>query len=385
VYQKCWSRELLPAAHDHCRKCCLEALQAGARTVVIDNTNVQTKYMAVYTQMAADASAKVVVVEVICHSLSELRRRGLHSVPIEVLGKMQARWEPCPGAIRLLSPPADLQTVRCNAGPRSGVGIRRWLEMNRCYHHSTNRARTHLEMAVGTQPAKFVSIPPSLANEFIAQVAAELDGRRAGAAESMFYLAEERSNDLFRFFVDLDVVADEPMDRSILDSIVSVAQSVIGNAYGADATKVLVTGSLHPEELADGRWKSGRHLHFPNLTVSPETAITVIRPRLVEALSLSKIGARSSEWQGNVDWGHAVDEAVYHPNGGNLRMLGARKVKKGVDLGAARLHSLLAVYEAAEYGEVNEDSMAEYRENTEQLLRDLSIRCNSRPESKLES
>ena len=242
---------------------------------------------------------------------------------------------------------------------------------------------------MGGEPLSFVTVHPSRHDEFTRLYAAELDARRDGRPENPLYLAEERGDE-FRFFVDLDAVSHTPLSDHDLATVVTTLQRLVREAFGLRAP-VLVTGA--GPETVQGGIKVGRHLHCPTLVVGTDAAQR-LRSELVAALSLAceDDGAMSKKQQKkkskrkqkadssvalddhSIDWGQAVDAAVYHASGATLRMFGSRKVKKDRDLGPERIHRLLAVFGGD--GRFDAVAMARYESDTVALLRDLSIRCS---------
>jgi predicted kinase len=385
VYLECFDRALLPKAHAACKDHFCAALADGVATIIVDNTNTCTAEFTTYLDLAAAADVPVAVVELQCESLGELTRRGQHQVPADAMRRMRARWTDHPDAIRLRSQNATAAA----AGPGPAIGVRTWLEQHHCYHLNQARPRTHIQFAMGGEPLSFVTVHPSRHDEFTCLYAAELDARRDGRPENPLYLAEERGDE-FRFFVDLDAVSHQPLSDHDLAMVVTTLQRLVHETFGLRAP-VLVTGA--GPETVQGGIKVGRHLHCPTLVVATDAAQR-LRSELVAALSLAceDDGAMSKKQKKkskrkqkadsfvalddhSIDWGQAVDAAVYHASGATLRKFGSRKVKKYRDLGPERIHRLLAVFGGD--GRFDAAAMARYESDTVALLRDLSIRCSS--------
>lgn len=79
----------------------LDALAAGTRLVIVDNTNSQRWEYAPYVAAARACGFAVRVVEIAVRDTETLRcvnARNRHGVPLEAAQAMLARWEPDPTA-----------------------------------------------------------------------------------------------------------------------------------------------------------------------------------------------------------------------------------------------------------------------------------------------
>lgn len=81
-------------AHCQCERRTREALEAGVPVVAVANTFVRARDMRAYKDMAAELGVTVEIINVFDGGLTDaqLAKRNLHSVPVEAIAKMRARW-----------------------------------------------------------------------------------------------------------------------------------------------------------------------------------------------------------------------------------------------------------------------------------------------------
>jgi hypothetical protein len=116
----------------------------------------------------------------------------------------------------------------------------------------------------------------------------------------------EQKTDVFRFFVDLDWRADEPIsDEQLLGIIEKMCGVVPGRCLASRAP-------VRTEE--DGRIKSGVHIHWPETHVTRAKALA-FRTRIMLKLD------------DDPEWNSGIDSSVY--GGSGLRMIGSHKMPTG--------------------------------------------------------
>ena len=87
----------LGIAHRICFKSVQKALEQG-RNVIVSNTFTMLKEINRYVKMAENLKVKVDIVSINRHlTTAEVFARNVHSVPIEVIERMQNRWVLYPG------------------------------------------------------------------------------------------------------------------------------------------------------------------------------------------------------------------------------------------------------------------------------------------------
>lgn len=119
------------------------------------------------------------------------------------------------------------------------------------------------------------------------------------------YVVEQKT-DVFKFFVDLDWRADEPLsDEQLLGIIEKMCTVVQGRCIAARAP-------VRTEE--DGRLKSGVHIHWPDAHVTRAEALA-FRTRIL------------LEMDDDPEWNERIDSSVY--GGSGLRMIGSHKLPTG--------------------------------------------------------
>jgi hypothetical protein len=134
-------------------------------------------------------------------------------------------------------------------------------------------------------------------------------------------------------FCDLDFPAGQCVTRDILLAAARALQDA-ARPYARGAVEIVVTGAEVGADPPNPR--VGVHLHAPAALVSPEQAAR-LRVALVQLLSVSGgTDATAAPWR----WGDVVDSGVYSAERG-LRLLGSRKISKGVDVG--RVYELVGV------------------------------------------
>jgi hypothetical protein len=88
-YREVWKPQLLGEAHKQCQFNVELAMSLGARVIAVTNTNISSKYMLAYQQLAIDYDYKVFYLVV---ERAHTNDNG-HLVPLEAISGMAARWE----------------------------------------------------------------------------------------------------------------------------------------------------------------------------------------------------------------------------------------------------------------------------------------------------
>lgn len=131
---------------------------------------------------------------------------------------------------------------------------------------------------------------------YVAYIAAVRQDKRV-------YVVEQKT-DVFRFFVDLDYKAPEPLDETLLLEVIQkMCEVVPGRCVVARA----------PQRPLDGLVKCGVHIHWPDTHVTRQEALAY-RTRILMELD-------------GPEWAEFIDASVY--GGSGLRMLWSHKKPVG--------------------------------------------------------
>ncbi|KAK3259837.1 hypothetical protein CYMTET_31191 [Cymbomonas tetramitiformis] len=377
LYSLCFDPGRLQEAHDYCRRAFMEGVEAGARLIIVDNTNSRLGEYAFYCRHARRCGYDVGVLQLECPSerdAVQCHARGTHGVPVAVAQAMWTRWEEDPSAVRLralhlgggseapeeqgCSDSFPERTASSGStplheaphGPAAGAraqtsekledtvpplpSLQQWL---RPYRSSRRGQKiSHLQMRVGSEAHVSMWVPPLSRAQFMRVYAADRGPK---------YLCELHDGS-FRLFMDIDLVCTQPLEGEWLLWLMQRLQAVVVSKHSAAASacRVIATTTA-PEDISvdnkDRRIKSGVHLHMPDVIVDSSQAIE-IRESLIFCLSSDKnaCGSGKSSCDGaqeacappKVNWETAIDGAVYRPGCG-LRMMGSLKTKKGMVLG----------------------------------------------------
>jgi predicted kinase len=84
---------LLRNAHQYCFKKFTDSLQEGIQLIIIDNTNTQRWEYEKYVDHAQAAGYEVEIIAMPFIDPELAAKRNVHGVPLDVIKKMQARWE----------------------------------------------------------------------------------------------------------------------------------------------------------------------------------------------------------------------------------------------------------------------------------------------------
>lgn len=119
------------------------------------------------------------------------------------------------------------------------------------------------------------------------------------------YVVEQKTP-IFKFFVDLDWRDTEPLAHDRLTDIVRTMGTVVPGR--------VIVACAPPRPEADGRIKSGVHIHWPDTKVRRAEALA-FRTRILLELG------------DDPEWNTRIDSSVY--GGSGLRMIGSHKVPTG--------------------------------------------------------
>ena len=115
VYAQCFAPDRLEQAHDFCRDTFRAALEASARVILLDNTNVTLREYGGYMAEAEAAGYETMVVELRAPSAAKAVRisgsRGEHGVAPAVVARNFGRWEEDASAL-VLAPALPEQETR---------------------------------------------------------------------------------------------------------------------------------------------------------------------------------------------------------------------------------------------------------------------------------
>ena len=175
-----------------------------------------------------------------------------------------------------------------------------------------------------------LSIDPSHAEEFLNVYARDIDN-------NVNHFVNELRTAVFRFFVDVDFVASQELQGVELRTLCQIVQRCAKKFYPrVDPQSPLFTCVVctAPPLPKLGGFKSGVHLHFPELRVEMQEAM-LMRNMIIYELSqsnevpcptLSNAAASNFAPSERIEaWNTAIDEAVYVSSG--LRLLGSLKLE----------------------------------------------------------
>jgi hypothetical protein len=173
--------------------------------------------------------------------MQEFYHRGVHSVPMQDIGRMHGRWEIDDQSLPFLSPAqGSANGSTCVADPNE-VSLRTWLTQNHMLHNNKAREITYLNIAEDTEESKFISAPKSLEIEFLR--------RYSSNDNSSWSLAEYASLHMFSFFCDIDQAYSSPSEAIDILSVASNLAAVLGRTWGGSRLSiVIVTGTLLEEK-----------------------------------------------------------------------------------------------------------------------------------------
>jgi hypothetical protein len=122
------------------------------------------------------------------------------------------------------------------------------------------------------------------------------------------FVVEQKTN-IFKFFVDIDYKAKEPLSKEEIERICSAMNDVV------DCGRCCIART-RPRACAEGI-KTGVHIHWPDRKVTRASALA-IRTKILMAFPDASEG---------VDWSKVIDASVY--GGSGLRMIWSHKKPTG--------------------------------------------------------
>ncbi len=355
IYNHVFSVDKLNDAHQFCwekyQKAIEDRLSGKIRQIIVDNTNSQKREYQKYWDGAVDYSLKVAIIEVACSGPSQVSvfcRRSRHNVPQRTCHAMFARWERDPRAFILdaltdeqgyMKPKPDDSSLKCDSRtitktlPLPGMTfsdktLSNWMSENHMFHFSKSRSdTTHLQMAVGTKSATFISVSKKMRNEFLLRY---VDDNEPQYIHEMIGGDADRR---FRMFLDIDFSFVRCITSDELKTIMMTAQQCTASsnemviATGI-STEIIWEPKVVEEDNAHLK-RTGLHLRLPQTYVNRDEALKFCEN--LATLLNDRIPL--------IDWTDAIDTEIYGPAGG-LRMFLSHKVNKGNDQG--RVYSIIA-------------------------------------------
>ena len=131
------------------------------------------------------------------------------------------------------------------------------------------------------------------------------------------YLIECRTEPLFKWHADIDLLFDSEVTELEIGEIIKTIGSAISISENLKIPKPLVVLRTTPKNHKN-LIKTGIHIICPTLEVDAERAV-VIQQKSVELLNKAKLNCKNEG-----GWEDAFDTSVY--NGSGLRMTGSRKM-----------------------------------------------------------
>lgn len=174
-------------------------------------------------------------------------------------------------------------------------------------------------MSAGRHPLSNVSmdgwrggklyVPPNDYDEFLTRIAQELD------RGIPLYLIERRTDPIFKWHADLDLIAEKELDVDQLLSIVQILQRCLHETVGHKSS-LLVLRNEPTRKRGTSMIKTGVHVIALKAGVTTEQCLLIRERALPDLRVLLEL---------SVPWEDAYDTSVYVGNG--LRMIGCRKME----------------------------------------------------------
>jgi hypothetical protein len=206
-----------------------------------------------------------------------------------------------------------------------------WLKENKLFvTKNSGKSITHLCLDGGA-----LHVPKDEYPEFMKRYKKCLDD-----PEEKYFICEVPTA-VCRMYVDMDIIGDKKMDIDAMEQYFLGIRDVVNSFFGEYDFIVCSTDNKDINRGGQDLIKTGYHLYWPTLFVTPSTA---------EKLCFS-IKRQFEEKYGNLEnfntWGEILDSAVYSSSNPSLRMVGSRRATrvKGdiVDLGRPYMpHSLVS-------------------------------------------
>lgn len=128
----------------------------------------------------------------------------------------------------------------------------------------------------------------------------------------------EKKTDIFRFFIDFDVLSSDIID---IVPYAECVQNVIANIYKQPNFKCIITKADNPKEVKKGDKlfiKQGYHFNWPDILVDKKIALRIRENILITVNTL--FGKPETFFD---TWDKIIDKCVYDKNG--LRLVGSDK------------------------------------------------------------
>lgn len=175
----------------------------------------------------------------------------------------------------------------------------------------------------------------------------------------------ELKTDIFKLFIDFDVLTSEDFDIS---KYIKIIQETINDIYGIETICIITYANRDKCVKRDSLEyiKKGFHFHWPEILVNKEIAIRI---RSMIIVRFTTIFGKVPEFYEN--WEKIIDKSVYEHNG--LRLLGADKcsISDGIKTYEERVYIVHSVYSGKEY---SDELTKNYKENSLKALKDTSLR-----------
>ena len=186
----------------------------------------------------------------------------------------------------------------------------------------------------------------------------------------------ERKTDIFKFFIDFDVLSEVIID---IHEYALVIQQIISNIYKNNELICIITGADKNKTVIKNEKeyiKQGFHFHWKDIFVDKQTAL-IIRNNII--VTLTNVFGKKDEFYDN--WEKIIDKCVYDKNG--LRLIGSDKCafSDGMKQYENRVYELKFVYT----GNKQDSECYNKYSNTLCLIKDTSIRCFEHEVTKIQN
>ena len=211
--------------------------------------------------------------------------------------------------------------------------LKQWLRENNCLSYPQDESGsppTVLDMGGGKYwitDSKYDAFLNRYADLVKNQVAQSREGLcvKSNPAISL----TECRGEVFRYFVDFDIVAPRPLEDARLAQLAEILTAVVvrfflsGAEGQADRRTTLVLSCAPPLRKSEGSWKVGVHANFPEFFVTKDMALQMRELLVAEFMREfgPVLGGPSAELVRDI-----IDASVYRQPVSGLRMLGSAKV-----------------------------------------------------------
>ena len=179
----------------------------------------------------------------------------------------------------------------------------------------------------------------------------------------------EKKTDIFRFFIDFDILSTEILD---INTYTVSVQNVICNVYNNPDLKCIITKADNPKEIKKGDnvfIKQGYHFNWPDINVDKNVALRIRENILI---SLNTIYGKPETFFDS--WDKIIDKCVYDKNG--LRLVGSDKCtySDGKYTYENRVYNYYTTYIGNKLSEEHDNI---YKCNLLKVIQDTSIRTDT--------